>query len=80
MTNVCHICKFNCHINCKEYKSFCKSLKFFKCKICPNKCKLDSHEKVPYQYPTYEYKTIDNILKLYIQNKKIFASSDSKIE
>ena len=84
MTNVCHICKFNCHINCQENKSFCKSIQLgfdgFKCKICPNKCKLDSHEKVSYQYPTYKYKTIDNILKLYIQNKKIFVSSDSKIE
>lgn len=82
-TNVCHICKYNCHINCQESKDNCKIIKFgfggSKCKYCPNKCKLDSHEKVSFLYPTYEYKTIDNILKSYNEKAGKFESSDSKI-
>ena len=87
-TNVCHTCKFNCHKNCEDLsKTFCSSfnlnLKGFKCNFCPNKCNLDSHEIVSFQYPKYEYKKFDDILKQYInanQNKKKFLSSDLKVE
>ena len=85
-TNVCKVCKFNCHDNCNEIiHKFCKSFKFtingFKCQVCPNKCYSNSHEVVRYQFPIYEYKKIDDILKLYFKDentKKI--STKSKIE
>ena len=51
-TNVCHICKYNCHINCQESEDKCESITFqfgkSKCQYCPNKCKLDYHEKVSF--------------------------------
>ena len=73
-TNVCQICKYNCHINCdKMIKSFCECFKFslkgFKCQVCPNKCFSSSHEIVPYQYPKYIYKKIDEILKAYCKSE-----------
>ena len=71
--NVCQNCKFNCHVNCDEIiHKFCKSFKFtfngFKCQVCPNKCYSNSHEVVRYQYPNYEYKKIDEILKPYFKD------------
>lgn len=83
-TYVCHICKYNCHINCQESEDKCESIIFkfggSKCKYCPNKCKLDSHEKVSFNYPTYEYQTIDNVIKSYNGKTKKFKSALSKIE
>ena len=85
-THVCQICKYNCHIKCDEMISkFCKCFKFslfgLKCKECPNKCYSDSHEVVRYQYPKYEYKKLDDILKPYFKGEypqKI--SNKSKID
>ena len=74
-TNVCQICKYNCHINCdKKIKTFCEcfqfSLKGLQCQVCPNKCfSVSSHEIVPYQYPKYIYKKIDEILKAHIKSE-----------
>ena len=65
-TNVCHICKFNCHKNCKDLNTAsCKSfkLKNNKCKFCPNKCPLEYHEIVDYKYKDSEYKEYHEILK-----------------
>ena len=73
-THVCQKCKYNCHIECDEIiKKFCKCFKLtlsgLKCKVCPNKCYSDSHEVVYYRYPKYEYKKIDDILKIYYKDE-----------
>ena len=73
-TNVCQKCKCNCHIDCDEtVKKFCKCYKFtlkgFKCTVCPNECFSNFHEVVNYQYPKYEYKKIDDILKMYYKDE-----------
>ena len=65
-TNVCHLCKFNCHIKCKDSNTAsCKSfkLKTNKCKFCPNKCPLEYHEIVNYKYINSKYEEYDEILK-----------------
>ena len=82
-TNVCQVCKFNCHINCDEYiKKFCKCYKIylsgFQCQECPNKCYSDKHEVVKYQYPKYIYKNIDEILRQYTNVNSVSPSSKCK--
>ena len=65
-TNVCHLCKFNCHKKCKDSNTAsCKSfkLKTNKCKFCPNKCPLEYHEIVNYKYANSKYEEYDEILK-----------------
>ena len=62
-TNVCNICKFNCHLNCNHlFQSFCIGKK---CKNCPNKCSSSFHKFVDYKYPIYDYRNILDILKRY---------------
>ena len=81
-TNVCHICKFNCHKNCEDLNtSSCKSfqLKFNKCKICPNKCPLEYHEIVNYEYENSRYKEFDTIIKEKI-NRKILKLKYEELE
>ena len=79
-TNVCHICKFNCELDChKLLKTSSKSFDWsFRCKNCPNKCRAKYHELVEFEYPKYEYKTIDNILDSFNIDKNI--SVDLKIK
>ena len=79
-TNVCHICKFNCELDChKLLKTSSKCFDWsFRCKNCPNKCKAKYHELVEFEYPKYEYKTIDNILDSFNIDKNI--SVDLKIK
>ena len=62
-TNVCNICRYNCHKHCKDIvHKFCKSFDLtFNCKKCPNKCPSSAHVVVNYEFPTFEYKTIDQI-------------------
>ena len=79
-TNVCHICKFNCELDChKLLKTSSKCFDWsFRCKNCPNKCRAKYHELVEFEYPKYEYKTIDNILDSFNIDKNI--SVDLKIK
>lgn len=84
-TNVCQVCKYNCHLNCDEYiKKFCKCFKFYfsgiQCQICPNKCYSNSHEAVKYHYPDYEYKTIDDIIKQYINDEHLYVLPHFKVD
>ena len=62
-TNTCNICKYNCHSKCSNIiKKLCRIFdKKFNCKICPNKCSSSVHTIVDFEYPKYEYKTIDEI-------------------
>ena len=76
-TNACKICKFNCHINCNHLiKRFCTGKK---CKQCPNKCPLSAHEIIDYNYPSYDYKNFDIILKKHYGNENLIISNDLKI-
>ena len=79
-TNVCHICKFNCELDCRKLlKTSSKCFDWsFRCKNCPNKCRAKYHELVEFEYPKYEYKTIDNILDSFNIDKNI--SVDLKIK
>ena len=73
--NVCKICRYNCHLECKCFKkSFCKCMSFkFKCKVCPNKCPNDCHEVSPITFSKCEYRTIDQ----YFPNDNDYAKIDS---
>ena len=65
-TNVCHLCKFNCHKKCKDLNTAsCKifKVKSNKCKFCPNKCPLEYHEIVNYKYTNSKYEEYDEIWK-----------------
>ena len=84
-TNVCQVCKYNCHLNCDEYiKKFCKCFKFqfsgIQCQICPNRCYSSSHEAVKYHYPNYTYKTIDDIIKQYINDEYLYVLPHLKVK
>ena len=69
-TNICKICKYNCHKNCGHFcKTMCSCFDWsFKCKYCPNKCPSDAHEITNYEYPNYDYFTIYDIMKKYDSN------------
>lgn len=69
-TNVCKICKYNCHKNCSHlFKSMCSCFDWsFNCKFCPNKCSTDAHEITKYEYPNYDYFNIYDIMKKYDNN------------
>ena len=62
-TNVCIICRFNCHTKCSNIiKNLCRAFDFkFNCKICPNKCPASQHTIAKVEFPNYEYKTIDEM-------------------
>ena len=84
-TNICQVCKYNCHLNCDEYiKKFCKCYRFlfsgFQCKECPNKCFSNSHEVVKYHYPNYIYKTIDEIIKPYMNDEYLYVLPHLKVK
>ena len=77
-TNVCDICKFNCHLNCNHYfQIFCIGIN---CKNCPNKCPSSSHEISKYKYPNFDYRSIDDILLLYKGDSNTKISQDLKIK
>ena len=69
-TNICKICKYNCHKNCNHiFKRMCICFDWsFNCKNCPNKCSADKHKIIDYEYPDYNYDTIFNIIKKYDNN------------
>ena len=69
-TNICKICKYNCHKNCKHsIKRMCSCFDWsFKCKYCPNKCSADAHEITNYEHPNYDYFTVYDIMKKYDNN------------
>lgn len=62
-TNVCYICRYNCHPKCNDLiKNFCKCFDFkFNCKNCPNKCGASCHVISTSEMKPYEYKTFDEL-------------------
>ena len=68
--NICSACKTNCHLNCKDLcQHLCKCMDWtLKCKNCPNKCGVDSHNfsRYKFKYKTSSYKSIDVLIKEYL--------------
>ena len=79
--NTCKVCKYNCHLNCTDLcQQLCKCMSWqLKCKNCPNKCNTDSHEFIKYKYENCSYKSIDVLIKEYLNINKRIIPYKSKV-